>query len=385
MTIGFLSINSKSLSYSILFDKVGHQCFFYDENEETISELNNKYLPYIQNDINIQLLNTRNLSGSTEVTEVIKNSETIFCFIDCPSNTDNTIDTSEIFKILQYFYLSSHLDIPLFGKNIIISTVWNPYDYKIIYEKISQFGMNLAYMPNFLTEGNTLESLLESDYHVIGTNSTDLSNQISNLLRQIKQKNSEILIMSPESAELVKLGISSIVANKIVTANLIGDLMTSMGIQNEIPLVLNSISKDRRIGSQNLNYGLSFGGPHLGKELRAFSEFLKTKKVEINIFDAIDKANDEHIVFLKYYYMTLNPNKNIPFNLDSITYKKGVNIVEDSQRLKLCLELLNEGYSVNVLENTFISENFLKLSESYDNKLKFFQKGSKPEGVNIKI
>lgn len=385
MKIGFLNINSKSLAYGIVLDKIGHECFFFDEDNSLVSGLLNKYIPHTENDINLELLKFKNISASTEVTEVIKNSETIFCFTDCPSNTDHTIDISEIFKIIQYFYLSSHLEVPLFGKNFIISTVWNPYDYKIVYEKISQFGMNLAYMPNFITEGNSLQSLIESEYHVIGTNSTDLSNQITNLLRQIKQSNSEILIMSPESAELVKLGISSIVANKIVTANLIGDLMTSMGMEKEIQLVLSSISKDKRIGKQNLNYGLSFGGPNLGKELRAFSEFIKTKKVEINIFDNINKANDEHVVFLKYYYMTLNPNKNVPFNLDSITYKKGVNSVEDSQRLKLCLELLNEGYYVNVLENEYISDNFLKFSESYENKLKFFKKGSKPEGVNIKL
>lgn len=385
MKIGFLNINSKSLAYGIVLDKIGHECFFFDEDNSLVSGLLNKYIPHTENDINLELLKFKNISASTEVTEVIKNSETIFCFTDCPSNTDHTIDISEIFKIIQYFYLSSHLEVPLFGKNFIISTVWNPYDYKIVYEKISQFGMNLAYMPNFITEGNSLQSLIESEYHVIGTNSTDLSNQITNLLRQIKQSNSEILIMSPESAELVKLGISSIVANKIVTANLIGDLMTSMGMEKEIPLVLNSISKDKRIGKQNLNYGLSFGGPNLGKELRAFSEFIKTKKVEINIFDNINRANDEHVVFLKYYYMTLNPNKNVPFNLDSITYKKGVNSVEDSQRLKLCLELLNEGYCVNVLENEFVSTNFLKLAESYENKLKFFRKGSQPEGVNIKV
>lgn len=385
MKIGFLNINSKSLAYGIVLDKIGHECFFFDEDNSLVSGLLNKYIPHTENDINLELLKFKNISASTEVTEVIKNSETIFCFTDCPSNTDHTIDISEIFKIIQYFYLSSHLEVPLFGKNFIISTVWNPYDYKIVYEKISQFGMNLAYMPNFITEGNSLQSLIESEYHVIGTNSTDLSNQITNLLRQIKQSNSEILIMSPESAELVKLGISSIVANKIVTANLIGDLMTSMGMEKEIQLVLSSISKDKRIGKQNLNYGLSFGGPNLGKELRAFSEFIKTKKVEINIFDNINRANDEHVVFLKYYYMTLNPNKNVPFNLDSITYKKGVNSVEDSQRLKLCLELLNEGYYVNVLENEYISDNFLKFSESYENKLKFFKKGSKPEGVNIKL
>ena len=385
MTIGFLGINSKSLSYSILFDKAGHECLFFDKNEDSVHNLNYKFVPTTETEINIELVNSKKVSGSTDVTSVIEKSEIIFSFVDCPSNADNTIDITEIFEILQYFYLSSHLDISLFEKKLIISSVLNPGDSKVLYEKISQFGIQYGYLPNFLTEGKIFESLVENQFVVLGTNSSELSNVLSNLFRQIKKNNSEILIMSPESAELVKFGISTIVSNKIVVSNIIGDFMISMGMENEIPLVLSSISKDKRIGSQNLKYGLGFGGPHLGKEVRAFSEFAKTKKLEVNIFDEINKANDEHTTFLKYYYMTLNPNKNIPFVLDTLTYKIGSEIIEDSQRFKLCLELLNEGYFVNVLENTNISDNFLQLSESFQNKLKFFKKGSNPEGVKIKL
>ena len=385
MTIGFLGINSKSVSYSILFEKINHSCLFYDTDENSIFNLNNKFLPNVEQDINIDLVNTKKISGSTSVTDVIQNSDLIFHFIDCPANSDNTIDITEIFDVLQYFYLSSHLDIQLFGKKFILSTVLNPGDSKIIHEKISQFGLQYAYLPNFLTEGEIYKSLVNREFTVIGTNSSDLSNVVSNLFRQIKKHDSEIHIMSPESAEMVKFGISSIVSNKIVVSNIIGDMLISMGLEKEIPIVLDSISKDKRIGTQKLKYGLGFGGPHLGKELRAFSEFAKSKKLEINIFDEINKANDEHTTFLKYYYMTLNPNKNVPFVLDRITYKIGSDVVEDSQRFKLCLELLNEGYSVNVLENINISDNFIKLSESFENRLKFFGVGSKPNGVNIKL
>lgn len=385
MTIGFLGINSKSLSYSILFERANHDCLFYDTDENNVFNLNNRFIPQSEVKINIELANSNKISGSTDVTEVVRNSEILFHFIDCPSNADNTIDTSEIFKVLQYFYLCSHLDLSLFEKKFILSTVLNPGDSKIIFEKISQFGLLYGYLPNFLTEGNIFDSLVENEYTVLGTNSYDLSNTLSNLLRQIKTKNSEILIMSPESAELVKFGISSIVSNKIVVSNIIGDFMTSMGLEKEIQLVLDSISKDKRIGKQNLKYGLGFGGPHLGKELRAFSEFAKSKKLEVNIFEELNNANDEHTTFLKYYYMTLNPDKNVPFILDRISYKIGSEIIEDSQRFKLCLELLNEGYYVNVLENTNISEKFLELSENFQNKLKFFKIGTNPEGVKIKL
>lgn len=383
MIIGFLGVNSKSVSHSILFESAGHTCIFYDSNENLVSNINNKVFLTDEPDILPHLVDRKNISGTTEVTDVIKKSEVIFSFIDCPSNTDNTIDITEITNQIQTFYLSSHLDINLYGKHFILSSVINPGDSKKFYEKIAQFGINFGYLPNFLTEGLIYKSLENNNLYVLGTQSDELSKTFTNLLMSIK-KNSKLHIMSFESAEIVKLGISAIVANKIVVANILGDFLTTMGLEKEIPLVMNSISEDPRVGKQNMTYDLGYGGPHLGKEIRVLSEFTKNKKIETNIFDYLNIANQEHLKYRKYYYMTLNPNKDEPFVIESIGYKKGSKIIEESQRFKLCVELLEEGYTINVIEDLKIANELSYLSESYDNRLKFYKKGTHPEGIKIK-
>lgn len=383
MNVGFLGINSKSVSYSILFEIAGHTCYFFDEDENLVFNINNKVYLTEEPTLLEKLVDRKKISGSTEVTEVIKNSDIIFSLIDCPPNANGTLDVTEIFAKIQTFYLASHLDISLYGKHFILSSVVNPGDSKRIHEKIAQFGVHYGYLPNFLTEGNTYNSLENNDLFVLGTDSDELSKTFTDLIRSIKT-NSKVYIMSYESAELVKLGISAIVANKIVVANMLGDFMTSMGLEKEIPMVLSSISDDPRIGKQHMTYGLGYGGPHLGKEIRVLSEFTETKKVEINIFDYLEKANQEHLTFLKYYYMTLNPDKNRPFVIESLGYKKGSKIIDDSQRFKLCIELLQEGYIINVVEDLEIANKFTSLSESYDNRLRFYKKGTTPEGIKIK-
>lgn len=383
MNIGFLGINSKSISHSILFENVGHTCIFYDSDENLISNINNKIFISDEPDILRNLIDCKNITGSTEVTEVIKKSEMIFSFIDCPSNADNTIDVTEIFNQLQTFYLSSHLDINLYGKHFILSSVINPGDSKKFYERISQFGINFGYLPNFLTEGLSFKSLQENNLYVLGTNSDELTRVFTSLLMSIKKK-SNLHVMSFESAEIVKLGISAIVANKIVVANILGEFLTSMGLEQEIPLVMNSISDDLRVGKQNMTYGLGYGGPNLGKEIRVLSEFAKNKKIENNLFDSIELSNQEHLKYLKYYYMTLNPDNNIPFVIESIGYRKGINLTEESQRFKLCVELLEEGYTINVIEDLNVATELTSLSEFYNNRLKFYKKGTTPEGIKIK-
>lgn len=382
MTIGFLGINSKSLSYAILFEKSGHSCLLFDENEDLVFNLNQKI--FISNEIEIQanLVNTNRISGSTVVTDVIQESQTIFTFIDTTINSNNTIDTTKVFDTIQQFYLASHIEVSLYNKNFLLSTVLNVGDCKRINEKISQFGIKFGYLPNFLTEDKIFSSLQNNNLFVLGTDSHELSTEISNLLRSSKS-NSNIYLMSYESAELSKLAISAIIANKIVVSNLIGDLMINMGLEKEIPLVLNSISDDPRVGKNHLKYGLSYGGPNLGKEIKVLSEYIKSKKVKVDIFGNLDLANEEHLEYVKYYLMAKNSNKKIPFVLDSIGYKKNSKILEDSPRFKLCMELLKEGYIINLIEDLEISKKFFELSESYDNRLKFFKKGTIPEGIKI--
>lgn len=384
MTIGFLGINSKSLSFSILFEKNGHECFFYDSDENLVFNLNQKI--FISDEIEIQqeLVDRKKISASTEVTEVIKTCDTIFSFIDCPINSNNTFDTTEVFEIVQQFYLASHVDINLYDKNFILSSVLNVGDSKKINEKISQFGIKFGYLPNFLTQDNSIKSLQTNTLYILGTQSHELSVQISDLLRTI-QKNSNIYIMSFESAELSKLAVSAIVGHKIVISNLIGDMMKTMDLDREIPMVLKSISDDPRIGKQHMTYGLGYGGPNLGKEIKVLSEFVKNKKVRVDIFNSTEEANNEHMEFMKYYYMSINPNKETPFVIDSLGYKKNSKVLEDSPRFRLCIELLQEGYIINIIENLEISMRFKELSESFSGRLKFFVKGSKPEGVKINL
>jgi UDPglucose 6-dehydrogenase len=382
MTIGFLGLNSKSLSLAVVIEKFGYKCLIFDTEENSIFNLNNKVSLFDDLQLQSELLNSKNISGSTIVTDVIKESETIFSFIDTKINSNNTIDTTEIFDVVQQFYLSSHLDISLYNKNFILSTVLNVGDCKKINEKISQFGIRFGYLPNFLSQENSFKSLISNKSFIIGTNSYELSRDITNLIRTI-QNNSKIYLMSFESAELSKLAISSIVSHKIVVSNLIGDLMSSIGLEKEIHMVLNSISDDERIGKQFMNYGLSFGGPNLGKELKVLSEYVKSKKVKVDIFENTQMANDEHLEYLKYYLMTKNPDKNTPFILESLGYKKNSRILEDSPRFKLCIELLQEGYIINVIEDLEISKKFFELSDSFENRLKFFKKGSNPNGYKI--
>lgn len=383
IVIGFLGINPKSISFSIHLEKKGINCLFFDEDPDLIHNLNNKIFITEEPDIQMNLIDTIKISACTEVTQVIEKSDFIFSFIDLPSNTDGTIDSSLVFEILKQFYLCSHLDISLYNKNFILSTTLNIGDSKKITENISQFGIKFGYFPNFLKEGEIYKSFINHKSFVLGSNSSELHSEFSNLFSLIENNTNNLILLSLESCEFVKFGISAITASKIAISNMIGDFMNSVGLEKEIPSVMKSISENQNEESKKLFYGLGYGGPHIRQELNSLSEYANNKKVKINLFENIDQSNEEHLEYLKFYFMSLNPNKNVPFIINGLSYKKGVNDIQNSPKYKLCLDFLNEGYNVNIIQNNVVNKNLLKLSESYNGKLKFYKSGTNPEGYKI--
>ena len=157
--------------------------------------------------------------------------------------------------------------------------------------------------------------------------------------------------MSNKAAEITKIGINCFLTTKISYANMMGDLMVRAGIEEEIDVVLGAIGGDSRIGKKYMKYGFGFGGPCLPRDNRALGHYSKNLGSELNLPFTVDEFNKEHAIFLKEYFIKQNPNKSIPFVMKYITYKPGTDILDESQQFKLCIDLLDEGYINDNLNN----------------------------------
>jgi UDP-glucose 6-dehydrogenase len=166
---------------------------------------------------------------------------------------------------------------------------------------------------------------------------------------------------------------------------MMGDIMVKSGLESEIGIVLSAIGGDTRVGKKYMNYGFGFGGPCLPRDNRALGHYAKNLGMELNLPLTVDNFNKEHANFLKEYYMDKNPDKTVPFVMNYITYKKGTDITEESQQFQLCIDLLTEGYSVNVIEIDSVSKKLNALSNHYNGRLRFFKIGTNPKGYKINL
>jgi len=191
--------------------------------------------------------------------------------------------------------------------------------------------------------------------------------------------------MSTKAAEVTKLSINSYLASKISFANTLGNLLIKSGLQEESGLITKTMENDSRIGKGYFRYGFGYGGSNIPRDLNSLTNYLKNFDINTTLLDSIKESNHKHHEFLKSYYTLQNPNKSVPFVFKNIGFKDGSENLIDSQPYKLCIELLEEGYYINLINDSSSKNDLTKLSESYDGRLKVYKKGTSPEGFLINL
>jgi nucleotide sugar dehydrogenase len=385
MKIGIIGAGRLGLTFALLCEKNGYEVIVSDVREDYVFNLNQKICLTNEPLIQSMLLDSKNFSATTKNINVIENSDVIFTFVATPSTLDGNYDTTRVFDVVTDFYTASSLNIPLYEKKFIVGCTTNPGDVEQIQTRLNMFNIQVAYNPEFIAQGEIVKGIEQSDIVLIGTEHTELSNQLIEIYNKIQTTPVNAYVMSPKAAEITKIGINCFLTTKISYANMMGQIMIKSGIQSEIDMVLGAIGGDSRVGKKYLKYGFGFGGPCLPRDNRALGHFANNLGMELNLPLTVDNFNREHANFIKNYYIQKNPDKTLPFVMDYITYKKGTDIIEESQQFQLCVDLLNEGYTLHVIEIDVIANKLQQMSESYNGRLKFFKPGTNPQGYKITL
>jgi UDPglucose 6-dehydrogenase len=384
MKVGIIGLGKVGIPFALLCKESGLSVVVSDNDEELIYNLNQNVCLTSEPHVQRMLFEQQGISTSNPI-EIITNSDIIFTFIETLPFLDGNIDTSVVFDVANLFFDVSKLDIPLYEKKFVICTTTNPGDVEQIQKKLDMFNIQVAYHPVLSENGEIVSTIKNSDLLLIGTNHQQIFDNIIQIYQKIQNKSINSFMMDTKSAEVAKLAISSFVSIKNTFANMVGNLMTNLGIDKDINLVLNAMGGDSRIGTKEFKYSFGFGGPIISRDNKALNYILENSNTDVNLISKIDDLNKLHLEFLKKKYVNQNPDKSIPFVINGLSYKKNTNILESSQQYQLILDLLNEGYTINVVEDSLVSSKLNSLSESYNGRLKFFKVGSKVEGFLINI
>ena len=386
MNVGVIGAGRLGLGFALVCDKHGIPVFVSDKNETYRKNLKNGFCFTNEPFILDLLTKKRFLEVMNTNEEVIKSSDLIWTFVETPSLSDGQYDITKLNEVVNDFKLCFEKGIDLNGKTLIIGCTTNPGDVQNISDFLSKISVNVVYNPEFVAQGEIVKGIEQCEMVLLGTNNEDKLKYIINLYRAVSDTHVTFNIMSYSAAELTKIAINSFLTTKISFANMIGEIAVNSGLESEVQTILRAIGSDSRVGKKFLKYGFGFGGPCLPRDNRALSNYAKKYNANAKLSVLVDEMNIDHTEYLADLYMKKNSDKKTPFIMKHISYKKGTDIITDSQQYNLCLLLLSKGYTVFVQEIDAVIEQFkFKDMGEMEGRLKFFKHNTKPEGYLIDL
>ena len=127
---------------------------------------------------------------------------------------------------------------------------------------------------------------------------------------------------------------------------MIGDIALSSGLSPEP--ILDAIGSSDKVGHKYLGYGYGYGGPCFPRDNRALAIHAKDIGYDALISYATDETNNNHLKFQVQNFLNNNDDEEVVMN--TVTYKPGTDILEESQQLAFAVAVAKAGRSVKIVE-----------------------------------
>ena len=363
--ISVIGLGKLGICFALTLEKQGYSVVGVDVSEDYIKKINDKILVSPEPNVEYSLEQSKNLTATTEIKMAMDHSDVLFIFVATPSLPNGRYDHEQIESVVkqlvQYTYPSN-------SKHIIIGCTTMPGYCDSVHKRLQSHGYTVSYNPEFIAQGSVMSDLVSPDILLIGEGSVSAGDAIVEVYSSILENKPTIHRMSRKEAEITKIALNCFLTTKIAFANMVGDIAKAAGCDSDI--ILSAIGSDDRIGNKYLKYGYGFGGPCFPRDNRAFDLFANDVSIDAVISKASDNANKLHLDFqvneLKKKY-----KKTEPIVFSDVAYKLGTNIIEESQKLALAVELAELGYQI-VIKDT--EEIISQIEDLYGNKFNYQKK-----------
>ena len=343
MKIGVIGTGRLGICFALLLDRGGHDVIGSDIRTNYVAGLNQRKI--VTNEPGVaEMLANSNIRFTTDTREVIQESEIIYVMVATPSQADGSYDISAVQRVVEDI---AECEFDISGKILVIGCTTNPGDCQRIQNFLRDRDISVLYNPEFIAQGTILRDLQQADMVLIGGENTAVMEHYKQVYNQIQITTPNVHTMSLTAAELVKIGTNCFLTTKISYANMIGEVLIRSGLEKDVDRALAAIGADSRVGGKYLKYGFGYGGPCLPRDNRAFAHYAKRVGLDFPLGTIVDSFNHQHTKFLSDYFVNSNED-NLPYYMSSITYKKNTDIVEESQQLLLCYDLLKNNYQVYI-------------------------------------
>jgi nucleotide sugar dehydrogenase len=350
--ITLIGVGRLGVCTALVFEKAGYSVCGIDLNPEYIRSLNDRTFVINEPEVTDMLRVARDFHCTSSIEEGVNHSNLLFICVDTPSTGDDRYyDTFKLDSVLK-----SINSLKPSGKHVqIMCTVLPGYIRNQGRSLLKDcIDCTLNYNPEFIAQGAIMHGFLHPDVVLIGAESPAAGQAIREVYERAVLNRPYFAVMSPESAELMKISLNCFVTTKIAYANMIGDIADRTPGANKFD-ILAAIGHDSRVGTKYLTPGWGYGGPCFPRDNRALAGYADKVGYDARISKATDLANDQHTECMAQTYLAQGKDTYV---FEYITYKHpcDVAITEESAKCKIAVMLARAGKTVVLRDKPHILE-----------------------------
>ncbi len=327
--------------------EMGNDVICVDNNKDKIDNLNRGILPIYEPGLKTMIeRNTleNRLIFTTDIAIAVKKSSIIFIAVGTPPDEDGSADLKHVLAVASD--IARHMD----GSRIVINKSTVPVGTAdIVTEQIKKGTDHEVFVvsnPEFLKEGSAIDDFMKPDRVVIGTDSDEVAETMSELYSPFVRTNNPVLVMSKRSAEMTKYVANSLLATRISFMNEIANMCDSVGA--DVHDIRVGIGSDRRIGSSFLFPGAGFGGSCFPKDIRALQKTAIENGVELRVLKAVTDVNRDQKKLLvgKVTSYFGNDLRGLTIGVWGISFKPNTDDIREAPALTIIKGLLERGAAI---------------------------------------
>ena len=272
-----------------------------DIDESKVEAINDGRAPFFEpglDELLDEVHSAGRISATTDIEYAVAESDFIFICVGTPSLPDGAIDLSYVRQVAEDIgralanvdsfrvIIQRSTVVPTTTKNLVAPLIEKNSG------KVRGRDFGIAFVPEFLREGNAVSDFLNPDRVIIGADDPETAGMVESLYRDFYSNfpADKFLRMSIESAELVKYASNSFLATKISFANEIAALAEKIpGV--DVDEVMRGVGLDHRISPHYFGAGPGFGGSCFPKDLRALIHFARECGIEPILLESVLERN----------------------------------------------------------------------------------------------
>lgn len=308
MKVSIYGCGYVGLISGVCLAKLGHEVICYDISREKIHQLSQGIETIYENGLSPLLqeaLQTKRISFTNQLEQAVAFSSLHFITVGTPPGADGSADLSQIYEVSRQMaqFLQGKVTIVI-KSTVPVGTTQKVRQIiqEVLLETQKSVLCTVLFHPEFLQEGNAIETFMNPDRIIVGTDSPEALAELTDLyspLRSQNNKNIPLLQLSIRSAEMTKYASNAFLAAKISFINQISCIAERIGA--DIHEIKEGMSYDKRIGSFMLDAGCGFGGSCFSKDIHALIKVAENHDYKPQMLHAVLEINEDqkHILFDK--------------------------------------------------------------------------------------